>query len=412
MARPPGAGALLPVAVAAATVAACGGEAPGGGAHGGPGDGPSTVRRDSAGVEVVVNDSTDRPLGWTFRKELEVGSVERPETAFHELPEQAVVFDTAGRLYVLDAGNHRIVVFDAEGQHVATFGEEGRGPGHLDNPVAIWTRGGGDTIEVLDWAQGSVVRFTADGGALETRPAPVSAGIDDRIRPLPAGLVTTLQRGFRDRSADSTVVSLVRVSPGDTTSLASMTRVATSPSRFSSCNLRVWDRPVFEPSLVWDARQDRAAVAASVDYRIRWLVGGEPRRIVVRTLPPEPVTAEDAAAELRHRYGQGPDGEIEMADCPVDARERVEKRGHRSRLQPIDRIRIDPRDRLWVRRSAVAGKGPVDVFDADGTYLGTLPPDAPYPVAFASATRFAAVYTDEFDVPRVAVYRVVTDGPG
>lgn len=371
------------------------------------------VRYDSAGIEVVINnDSTDRTLGWSFERVFDLGSVEQPATAFHQLPDQAAVFDTVGRLYVLDAGNHRIVVFDAEGRHVRSFGQEGRGPGHLDNPVAIWLRGAGDTIEVLDWAQGTVVRFTADGEALETRPAPVSAGIDDQVRPFPAGLVTTLQRGFRDRAVDSTVVSLVQASRGDTTSLALISRVATSPSRFRSCNLRIWDRPVFEPSLVWDARGRWAAVATSVEYRIRWLVGREVRRIIVRTSPPRPVTAEDAAAELRHRYGEGPESKIEMADCPVDAAEWVQKRGYRPRLQPVDRIRIDPRGRLWIRRNAVAGKGPIDVIDADGAYLGTLSPDAPYPVAFASTTRFVATSVDELGIPHVTVYRILTERSG
>lgn len=395
-------GLLLPCLLA---LAACDGER-----RGGPGDDPPAVRYDSAGIEVVVNDSTDRTLGWTFERVFDLGSAERPATAFHRLPDQAAVFDTSGRLYVLDAGNHRVVAFDSTGRHLTTFGERGRGPGHLENPVAIWARAG-DTVEVLDWAQGSVVPFTPDGEPLETRPAPVSAGIDDRVRPLSDGLATTLERGFRDRSADSTVVSLVGVSRGDTASLARTSRAAPTPSRFRSCNLEIRDRPVFEPSLVWDARGDRAAAATSAGYRVRWLVGGELRRIVVRRVDPEPVTAEDAAAELRHRFGVGAGGEIEMADCPIEAGDWVEKRGHRSRLQAVGRIRIDPAGRLWVRRSAVAGEGPVDVFDPDGVYLGSLPPEAPYPVAFASASRFVATSVDELDVPHVTVYRILADRP-
>lgn len=58
----------------------------------GPEASSSPARRDSAGVEVVVNESPDRPLARDLPKELDLGSVGNPTTSFHDLPEQAVAF--------------------------------------------------------------------------------------------------------------------------------------------------------------------------------------------------------------------------------------------------------------------------------------------------------------------------------
>lgn len=371
----------------------------------------SPFRRDSSGIEIVVNQASDRQLGWTFHKEIDLGSVENRATAFHSLPEQAVAFGRDGRLFVLDAGNQRVVAFDAEGRHLAIFGAEGEGPGHFTNPVAIWTPPSGNTVEVLDLALGSIVRFTPVGEPLETRSLTGTVvGMGRRVRSTVPGLVHKRRLGLRDYSADSISVQLISAAGTDTTVLATTNRVGTRSTRFPECNLTVGVRPIFDPALVWDARKRRAAVSTSIQYRVTVLNEGEPVREIRRDVPAETVDFDDAVREEKHRHGEEDEGSLELAGCPIPWKEWVEKSGHRSRLQVVDKIRIDPEGRLWVRRNAVAGQGPIDVFDPTGAYLGTLPPDAPYPVAFASRSRFATTYTDELDVPHVAVYRIETDG--
>lgn len=70
-------------------------------------------------------------------------------------------------------------------------------------------------------------------------------------------------------------------------------------------------------------------------------------------------------------------------------------------------MQIDPEGRLWVQRGHVRGeRAPIDLFAADGEYLGTLQDGAPYPAAFMPGGSVVAVETDELDVPRVVVYRV------
>ena len=45
--------------------------------------------------------------------------------------------DAEGNLWVLDAGNHRIQVFSAEGDFIRSLGREGQGPGELEQPSQL-----------------------------------------------------------------------------------------------------------------------------------------------------------------------------------------------------------------------------------------------------------------------------------
>src|SRR3970040_14546 len=47
----------------------------------------------------------------------------------------AMAFDRTDHLYVLDQGNHRVLVFDAAGRFVRQFGKQGGGPGEFQAPM-------------------------------------------------------------------------------------------------------------------------------------------------------------------------------------------------------------------------------------------------------------------------------------
>jgi DNA-binding beta-propeller fold protein YncE len=48
-----------------------------------------------------------------------------------------LAFDSKGRLYVADWGNHRIQVFTANGQFLTTFGKQGKGEGNFLRPTDL-----------------------------------------------------------------------------------------------------------------------------------------------------------------------------------------------------------------------------------------------------------------------------------
>ncbi|HWP13304.1 MAG TPA: 6-bladed beta-propeller [Ramlibacter sp.] len=80
------------------------------------------------------------------------------------LPRDAVV-GADGLLYVVDSGNFRVQVFDAEGKYVKTFGAIGRQSGQFSRPkeIAADTQG---NIYVADSAFGNFQIFNGEGALL------------------------------------------------------------------------------------------------------------------------------------------------------------------------------------------------------------------------------------------------------
>jgi hypothetical protein len=56
--------------------------------------------------------------------------------------------DNTGNFWVLDAGNHRVQVFDHNGEYVRTLGRAGQGPGEFTRPRELVIAG--DRIVVSD----------------------------------------------------------------------------------------------------------------------------------------------------------------------------------------------------------------------------------------------------------------------
>lgn len=74
----------------------------------------------------------------------------------------AMAFDAAERLYVTDEYNHRITVFDDEGNFLHKWGAPGAGPGELNGPAGIAVGNGGD-VYVVDQHNARVQRYASDG---------------------------------------------------------------------------------------------------------------------------------------------------------------------------------------------------------------------------------------------------------
>ena len=67
-----------------------------------------------------------------------------------------------GSIYVADSGNHRIVKFDANGQPVITWGQQGSGPGQFNEPWGIAVDKEG-FVYVADTWNHRIQKFDADG---------------------------------------------------------------------------------------------------------------------------------------------------------------------------------------------------------------------------------------------------------
>lgn len=91
-----------------------------------------------------------------------------------------------------------------------------------------------------------------------------------------------------------------------------------------------------------------------------------------------------------------------------DPAEVVEQRGFAPHLPTVGRLALAPDGTLWVQRYSVGedDPGPIDLFDPDGRYLGTLSDDPPFPVGFLPDGRILFSEKDEWDVERLAVKTV------
>jgi DNA-binding beta-propeller fold protein YncE len=101
------------------------------------------------------------------------------------LPLQAAV-DAEGRLYVVDGGNFRIEVFDADGNYLSSFGSVGRLPGQFARPKGI-AIGPNDNSYVVDAAFGNIQLFNPQGQLLMVIGERGHAGLPGKYM-LPAGI--------------------------------------------------------------------------------------------------------------------------------------------------------------------------------------------------------------------------------
>ena len=80
----------------------------------------------------------------------------------------ALAFDSQERLYVTDEQNHRVTVFDSNGQFLHKWGTPGRGDGEFNGPAGVAAGpsagSGGDAIYVVDQHNARVQKFDSGGG--------------------------------------------------------------------------------------------------------------------------------------------------------------------------------------------------------------------------------------------------------
>lgn len=384
--------AIAATLVLAASTAACGGE----------GGAASRVQRtDSAGVEIVTSGGTDAPLAWRFESVRAMGGRDEGPESFFQIDPTAVRADARGNTYILDRGNHRVLVFGPDGRHLRSMGKQGGGPGEMQFPASLALAPDG-SVGVLDPMLGQMVRFGADGRVLPGMPLNRDAGMPESAA-FAGDASVMLTRSF-DAERGSTQ-KLAMMAGADTTVLAQMQNPPGKPVKFPNCQVTISSMPpMFEPAINWTAAGGRVAVNPGPDYEVRVYEGGRHVRTLRRQVAPQPATRELAERSV-------PDGELSIrfgsGQCRVPAADVVEARGFAAVMPAIARIAVAPDGGVWVARyTPDQPRPPVDVFGADGAYLGTLPAGSPFPAAFLPDGGILSVEEDELEVQRVVVYRV------
>lgn len=374
-------------------------------------------RVDSSGVEIVLISGSRESIPVVAVLDpipaLRLGSpMGRPEEEFGSIHDVVRLSD--GGMAVLDGQAAEVRVFDATGQHQATLGGKGDGPGEFQSPIDLEVLLG-DTLAVYDPVPGRVTRLDPSSGAsrvttLVGAEARVSDGRflgDGQLvgqshwlasggAPQPNGEPVLVRNSVAltlydvmgqivdtiDRLPSSEEIVSIRMGAGAVS-------VLKRPPAFARDNL-------FAPvsAGVWSSQNDR------FELRLREASNGRLLRVVRAPSLERPAT-EELANSIHDRVLR----EAETAQ----QRSQLEtwfSLSPQPEVQPaFDAFAADDDGRLWVREwSPFQDAMRWWVFEADGTLRGSL--DAPSGMRITSATcdSVTGVERDELGVAYAVQY--------
>jgi hypothetical protein len=257
----------------------------------------------------------------------------------------------------------------------------------------------GDLV-ITDFGHGGLVRMTTAGEPLEHRSLEDWRG--GGVARFGDGLVVQV-----DVTADGAASHELRaLDPDGVRALLTAPATPLRPVDFGCVRIAGLSQ-LFSPTLVWAAADARLVAVSTAAYDIELYTPDGPLGRVRRDVPARRATRElaiqEVGDEFRVAFGGG-------GGCSVEPARVVEERGFADHIPAIRRVAIAPDGTLWVLRFAIRGDpAPIDVFAADGEYLGTLPAEVPFPESFFPDGRIIAVETDDLDLTHVVLYRLVRD---
>ncbi len=316
-----------------------------------------------------------------------------------------------GRYYVLDGGDCRVVVYEADGSYRSTFGRRGSGPGEFRMPKL--TAFDGDTLTIHDTGLQRAIRFTTDGRLLDTFRQSNGGGpsvlvahdglligvVSESQRP--ANIQYSRSRALITRAATGDTVAIVRGEFVPVTRFTDLTEPGgTYRGRYSMLQLGGY------PMMVITPRHDIVVAQGNEALIQIFSPLGEPRPRIRIEQPERPIDAS-----FRNRY-------FAFMDSLATASGRIPQEGLRERLVFADKVgfsedlRADDRGWLWlmdVMSRYIATEPDAagwHVVDAEGRYLGRAYfPGTPY--AIRDGLLMCIRYVEETGEQIPTVYRIV-----
>jgi len=393
----------------------------------------------------------DHPLTVAMTEVYRVGGLNAQDWAFFG-PGLQMSFDGAGNLLVLDVVNRRVVVIGPDGRLVRVVGREGEGPGEFQMSLvmAVWRDG---RFAVPDMGHAAIQVFNSNGEldrfvrlADENVPLAATLGYRERIRadPLGDGIIAQGVGGvlaqmanFANRSmgrpedenpagVDDRALEMLGLSGDVMTSIPILQgwRAPRPGVSLSSTDEADWSRVAattedryFEPGFHWDVLPDGTiAYSDSSAYAIKLArPDGSVIDVLSRPLLPEAVSErirqEMIASRLqrleeRLAGGSSSAGPLPPRD-PEESRQRIRDRGFYHEVPVVRGLAVTWDGGLWIQRRGEDpwdDDGPIDVFNADHEYQGTLAVGQPaMPAAFGPNGLVVHMERDEFDVPTIVL---------
>ncbi|MDE2751704.1 MAG: 6-bladed beta-propeller [Gemmatimonadota bacterium] len=391
---------------------------------------PAAEVVDSAGVTIV----TSQPGAAAYAElalepSLSIGVLEGPEELLFD-GIATVVRDGEGNFVVADNGAGEIRIFDAEGNHLRSFGGRGEGPGEFQALVGAWPLADG-SIVAADRRLQRITRFDAEGSLLGTgallgvdamamlTPVGISGSETflSRIRPFtmpsmdPESTMRSLEEAFEGDAAppeyflryrlDGTPVDTLAQHPG----LMMSVSASGSGAEMSLNLLRVPFSP--DPSASGSIRG--VAITGGRSYEVSVFdETGALNRIVRLAEAPTPRTDEHLEAHVRNSGNPFAQDEASIRQMIAN----YEELPLPESLPAYTDLRIADNGELWARRHSLRGASTVhwDVFGADGVYLGRVEVPSSFLIEEVSRGQVIGVSRDEFGVERVEVRELTLSG--
>ncbi|MGI9625775.1 MAG: hypothetical protein ACR2QM_02985 [Longimicrobiales bacterium] len=332
--------------------------------------------RDSAGVTIVENPAPvgDPRLPWSLSAEpqADIGTLDGPAPlqlfrALHSTRHRD------GRILVVNSGSQEIRSFDAQGNHLASWGGDGEGPGEYRLPlrVASWT---GDSVAVWDTRLRRVTILSGDGtlGRTVDLGGEDLSGLVQLADPLPGGRLVLVHQDIMAVAPSNGVhrnptIASVLDATGEIQSSLPEQPGDEIFMMLGDGSIDVL-RFAFAKSFVARAQGDRILFGPNDTFDLRlYTDAGELERIVRLGTPPRVVTDADWEAEIDRRVEGAAEerrpglrtlyAEIPKPDAlPAFADALVDPLGHI--WANVFRPPVEPGPAVWA------------VFDPEGRFLG------------------------------------------
>lgn len=389
---------LLPLLVTISLGACGGGDARGG-----------TTTRDSAGIQIVDNGGGERE-GWRLSDEplVQIGVAEGDANYQMDRVRAALRLGD-GRIVVANAGNQQIRWYDAGGRLATSAGRQGGGPGEFQSLTTL-RRLPGDSVLAYDVSGFRLSWFDPAGRFVRSvqlqpvgqvpprfvdRFADGSLLLSSSVRTMGSSAESGTRRDtllFLRAGPDGSIRDSLPVTPASEASF----HFTTEGGQITSMNILTLP---FMRNVHTATTGDRYWQGTNDAYQIVLRrADGTPERMVRRGV--EPVPVRGAYLDSLRR--------VQVAEGGPEAGKALDNVQLPEHLPAFERLLVDDAGNLWVQHTAWPGRPAVewDVFDGQGTLLGTVRMPAGFRATHAGANFVLGVWTDEDGVEYVRMYRL------
>ncbi len=387
-----------------------------------------TAVRDSAGIRIVSHSSSARAQStWRIGPQplLEIGGDNSAgPTLFDDI--WGAARTGRGDIIVSDNATQELRMFNANGQHVRTFGRRGEGPGEFWQIKRVYVRG--DTVLAVDTQRGTAL-FTLDGKLLRQRQQPLVPGYmaEGGLGVLGDGSVIVTASGPSTANLSRFVGTftelrgLLRISPDGRT--ATLLREVPTFDYYRAPNDASYSSLTFAPTLSVAVSGENVCFGRGETYEVQCINGdGALTRILRRDVTLSPVTSA-AKAQYRERVRtQRPTpGHNATPQAQLDAR--AASAQFAATFPAFDRLVAGVNGDVWVseykyqnRTRAMGEPAPSDdvtrwnVYSRDGAWTATIALPTRFSIKEVGADYVLGVSVDDDGVERVTMYGLERGG--